>query len=97
MFSQVFGFVYAVAQHSPEFHGVYVIYDGDEIIYVGRAVGVGVTIHSRLLDHLREPGLSSGTGYAYEITTDAVARERELLMSFRNVYGRLPRYNFMMP
>jgi hypothetical protein len=82
---------------APELHGVYVIYNGNEIIYIGRAIGIGVTIRSRLQDHLREVGIGSGTGYAYEITEYAATRERELLQEYQRLYGRLPRYNFVMP
>jgi len=38
-------------EKAPEKHGVYALYDGNTIIYNGRAAGEGVTIRSRLKDH----------------------------------------------
>ena len=77
-------------------HGVYVLFDGGEIIYIGRAAGERVTIRSRLHDHKsgREGPCTKGAShYARERTSNPVARERELLGQHRREHGKLPRCN----
>ena len=82
---------------SPDSHGVYELYYVDEVVYIGRASGIGVTIRSRLRDHLGEPGLKDATSYRREVTESAITREQELLAAFRRHFGRLPRHNKLMP
>lgn len=81
---------------SPEEHGVYALFDGDTIIYYGRASGDNVTIRSRLQCHLRGDEGSctqKATHYRREATSRPVSRESELLKEFEDTYGRLPRCN----
>ena len=81
---------------SPDEHGVYALYDGQELIYYGRAAGYGVTIRSRLQDHYagREGRCTQGAdGYRREVTDTPIMREKELLEEYQRVYGRLPRCN----
>ncbi len=81
---------------APNESGVYALYDGNVLIYYGRAQGLGVTIRSRLQDHYfgREgPCTQAATAYKRELTSDPVAREIELLEEHRRLYGRLPRCN----
>ncbi len=76
--------------------GVYALYDGDEIIYYGRATGDTVTIRSRLQDHLagREGYCTkNATSYKRETTTRPVSREKELLEEHERTSGKLPRCN----
>lgn len=82
---------------SPDEHGVYALYDGDELIYYGRVQGKGVTIRSRLQCHLNgDEGSCTqrATGYMRERTERAAEREAELLAEFRrNNKGKQPRCN----
>ena len=81
---------------APDDHGVYQLLDGDVTIYYGRAAGDGVTIRSRLQSHRNgnEGKCTKGaTHYRREVTTRPIAREKELLESYVNAHGRLPRCN----
>ena len=83
---------------APSQHGIYILYQGNELIYIGRAIGEGVTIQSRLSAHLRgEEGrcTQSATKYQREILSARAAQEREVnfLNWHKQQYGRLPRCN----
>ena len=81
---------------APNVHGVYVLYDDDGIIYIGRAAGEGVSIRTRFRDHKsgREGSCTqNATRYAREQSNLAVAREVELLKWYKEKFGRLPRCN----
>jgi len=81
---------------APEGHGVYALYDGDILIYYGRAAGDGVTIRSRLQSHYagNEGSCTKGaTHYRRETTNSPKHREKELLDEFEAKVGRLPRCN----
>jgi hypothetical protein len=76
--------------------GVYALYDGDEIIYIGRADGRTVTIRSRLQSHLRgdEGACTQGaTHYWRAEHSNPKAREVELLNDYKRQWRRLPRCN----
>jgi excinuclease UvrABC nuclease subunit len=86
--------------NSPDSHGVYALFDGDELIYYGRAKGIGVTIRSRLSDH--KDGTDGrctqrATAYKREVTNRPKAREIELCEEYVRKNGRLPRCNEVMP
>jgi hypothetical protein len=57
---------------------VYALWEHDELIYYGRALGAGAIIHSSL---------------RWEITSKPRTREAELLREFEGAHGRLPRCN----
>jgi hypothetical protein len=81
---------------SPDLRGVYALYDGNELIYYGRADGKGVTIRSRLKSHLagnEGECLKGATHYRREPTERPIVREKALLEAFRRENGRLPRCN----
>jgi excinuclease UvrABC nuclease subunit len=81
---------------APTEHGVYALYDGDELIYYGRAAGDGVTIRSRLQSHQAGNEGSctkKATTYRRETTERPKAREIELLQEFENKHRTLPRCN----
>lgn len=85
---------------APEKAGVYVLYEGNTLIYIGRAQGGSSTIRARLQSHKTGrdgPCTASMTHYRYETTRADVGRERELLQEFKNRHGRLPRCNDRMP
>ncbi len=91
-----FQFTDATIKEVPTEAGVYALYEGETIIYFGRAQGGDVTIRSRLEDHTagREgPCTKNATGFKVEITSSAVTREKELLEEYKASHGSLPRCN----
>lgn len=77
-----------VLQGAPADAGVYALWDGEELIYYGRAA----SIRSRLLEHY-ELGKPAASHYSWEVCADPATREAELLGDFKRLYGRLPRNN----
>ncbi len=83
---------------APDEPGVYGLYQGDDLIYIGRAEG-GLsitTIRARLKSHCegyRGPKTEHATHYRCEVSRDPVARQRKLLQEYEQQYGRLPRCN----
>jgi hypothetical protein len=75
---------------APAEPGVYTLWQGEEVIYYGRAQGEA-TIRSRLAEHL--DAAVSATHYSWEISREPAARESELLQQYRRAFGRLPRLN----
>ena len=82
---------------APTAHGVYVLYGGSPIIYIGTASDGDDTIRSRLQSHHRGdegPCSKRATTYRREATEDAVARERELIDEYEQQHnGTLPPCN----
>jgi len=63
-----------IMQNAPAKHGVYYcgyIADTGNLAthYVGRAMGEGVTIRTRLLDHLRRAGWTDVTNFGFRVCT----------------------------
>jgi len=81
-----------IAEGAPETPGLYALWEGDELVYLGRA-SAEATIRSRLLEHLGGTFCPQATHYSWELTLQAAAREAELLGEFRRQFGRLPRHN----
>ncbi len=80
----------------PDKHGIYFLFDREEIIYIGRAHGTGVSIPSRLTDHLKGKDgdcTKNASHFAYEVCSDPVNKEKELLATFKLQTGELPRCN----
>ena len=75
-----------VLQGAPEEPGIYTLWDGDEVVYYGRAT----TIRSRLLEHLEK---TRATHYSWEVCADPATREAELLREHERAHGRRPREN----
>ena len=87
---QRYKFTRMVLQGAPEEPGVYALWDGDELVYYGRALGAGTTIRSRLFSHLES---TNATHYSWEVCADPAMREAELLREYERLYGRPPRHN----
>ncbi len=87
-------FTRAVIEYAPsDVSGVYVLWDADEVIYVGRT-GSATNIRSCLLEHLegtRGKCTIHATHYSWEITLWDSARETELLALFSRENRRDPR------
>jgi hypothetical protein len=87
--SQRYKFTRMVLQGAPQEPGVYALWDGDELVYYGRAID-GETIRAELLEHLER---TPATHYSWEVCSDPATREAELLRDYRRLYGRAPRDN----
>lgn len=79
---------------APADAGVYALWDGEELVYYGRATGGTASIRARLLDHFegRLPA-TSASHYSWELCADPASREAELLAEYQRVFGRPPRFN----
>jgi hypothetical protein len=89
-------FTRIVIAGAPDDAGIYALWDGDELIYYGRAQGEGITIRSRLMDHYQgrvDAQTKRATHYGWELCKDPVAREAELLLEHQRQFGKLPRLN----
>jgi hypothetical protein len=78
----------------PEKDGVYVLFDNDEVIYIGRAIGQFLTLRRCLSDHcvgLFGDCTPRATHFACEVAAFPITREAELLDEFRVKFNRLPR------
>ena len=80
---------------APPDPGVFALWQADELIYYGRALGNGVTIQSRLREHLEQDArcTAGATHYGWEIAANPRQREAELLREYQKSHGRLPRCN----
>jgi hypothetical protein len=80
---------------APPDPGVFALWENDELIYYGRALGNGATIQSRLREQLATGanGTAGATHYGWEIAASPRVREAELLREFQRSHGRLPRCN----
>ena len=83
-------FATALVLASPETPGVFELWDGDELVYVGATRGP----HPSLRDSLaREIAIHEATHFSWEITYQADERERELLDEYIEQNRHLPRLN----
>ena len=81
--------------HTPNCSGVYVLYYGPEIIYIGKATGKD-TLKSKLQAHKRGNEGSCtryATHFAREQTPSPLGRERDMLQEYKNEHLRLPKCN----
>jgi hypothetical protein len=90
--SRRYRFTRIVISGAPDDAGIYSLFDGEELVYYGRADGAPVTIRARLLDHYYN-GAQKPTHYSWEICKDPAAREAELLAEHRRAFGRPPKHN----
>jgi hypothetical protein len=71
--------------------GVYVLWQGDEVVYVGRALA---SLRERLMEHYtRQAKPWDVTHFGVLACALPAERESELLRAVRRAIGRLPRYN----
>ena len=84
--------------HAPERSGIYVLYNGPQIIFIGKATGKS-TIKSKLQSHKRGnegPCTRHATHFVREISPSPANREHDLLQEYKNLYLRLPACNEIM-
>jgi excinuclease UvrABC nuclease subunit len=78
---------------APAAPGVYLLWEGDEVIYIG-TTGGEASLRARLQDHYaRRADPHDATHFSWEITTLPREREAELLEEFRVANSRFPRCN----
>jgi len=71
--------------------GVYVLWQGNEVVYIGRAGG---SMRERLMEHYaRQAKPWDATHFSLLACERPTERETELLRSVHRSLGRLPRYN----
>jgi hypothetical protein len=84
---------------APEERGVYGLWDGEDLIFLGRSQGA-LTIQHALREHLSGragPCTSRATHYAWELCFEPAEREAELLAAFKAQFRRVPRCNAEPP
>ena len=71
--------------------GVYLLWQGGEVVYIGRATD---SLRERLMEHyIRHAKPWDASHFAWEQCERPAAREAELLRTARLAFGKLPRYN----
>lgn len=84
--------------HVPERSGVYILYNGPQIIFIGKATGTS-NIRIKLKSHKRGdegPCTRHATHFCRELSPSPANRERDLLQEYKNLYCRLPACNEVM-
>ena len=90
----------AALEHSPSAPGVYALYRGDQLTYVGLAEH-GAGIRQSVENHLS--GACAGcpqqaTAFSYELARDPRRRHRQQLSAYRERHaGRVPECNECQP
>ena len=87
--------VAALVSLAPDTPGVYELWDGDELVYVGRTRDERTTLRGELERCLLDEHVSA-THFSWEISFHPVARERELLAEFERAHHRAPRLNSLL-
>ena len=82
----------ALVSLAPDTPGVFELWDGDELVYVGGTRRDRPSLRQELVHELLERGREV-THFSWEITYDPATRERELLAEFELTYHRAPRLN----
>ncbi len=79
---------------APREAGIFALWDGDELIYLGRA-SPGATIRQRLEEHLEQrcECTTHASHYSWELSLRPAERELELLREFSAQFGRMPKCN----
>ena len=83
-----------MVEGAPEEVGIYALWEGDELIYVGRA-SPGAGIRRCLGEHLeRRCECTTGAShYSWELSLRPAERELEILREFSAQFGRVPKCN----
>lgn len=76
---------------APPDPGVFALWEGEELIYYGRAHSIQALLHERL--ERADPCTARATHYGWELAGAPALREAELLREYLRANGRLPRCN----
>tara|TARA_R110002126_G_scaffold69782_1_gene176045 strand:+ start:7035 stop:7337 length:303 start_codon:yes stop_codon:yes gene_type:complete len=90
-------FTFMNVNTAPNGRGVYFLYHGEELTYIGKSI---TTVRERLQSHLagREgPCTESATSFSTMAALSPIEAEKKLLQEFEATHGRLPRCNDVMP
>ena len=85
----------AMVDGAPDAHGLYALWEEEELVYLGRATG-STSIRARLIEHLERklcPCAEKATHYSWELSLRPATREVELLQEHLARFGRMPRCN----
>ncbi len=85
---------------APEDHGIYALWEREELIYLGCAPGPDFTIQRALRRHAAGadgPCTEQATHYGWELCLEPLERRAELLAEFQARFKRLPRCNGSEP
>jgi hypothetical protein len=85
---------------APDERGVYALWENEEVIYYGRSCARSLSIQHALREHSSgQAGACTGaaTHYSWEICSEPVEREAELLVEYEAQFKRLPRCNAGKP
>jgi hypothetical protein len=85
---------YAIAG-APADPGVFALWEGEELIYIGAAQGDDMTLQAALASHLKGlcPCTKGTTHYSWQLTRNVKALEAQVLQEFHASFLRLPRCN----
>ena len=86
--------------NAPARRGVYALYRGSELLYIGRGGTLTSNIRTRLQAHFagKEGSCTKRANrFKIEITASPRTRERRLLQDYLDKYGELPPCNDVMP
>ena len=89
-----YAFSRRMLEHAPEEAGIYGLFDGEELIYLGRAADRAGSIKACLLAHqdgARGECTMRAATYTWEITLWPAEREAAVLAQFRARHQREPR------
>jgi len=81
-------FARTVIAGAPDAAGVFTLWDGEEVVYYGRADSIRAALREFLL---RSP--NSASSYSWEVCGTPAQREAELLREHERAYGAPPRLN----
>jgi hypothetical protein len=86
-----YAFSATMVSGAPPDPGVFALWEGEELIYYGRAGA----IQACLREHLPRSDKCTmrATHYGWEIASNPRQREAELLREYERAHGRLPRCN----
>ncbi len=86
-----FRFDAANVTYAPDWAGVYGLFDGGELIYVGKANGNGLSVRDCLQQRLLGDCTQIASHYTWELTRWPDARETEILAGYHKSEGHEPR------
>ena len=86
-------FAASIVAHAPDETGLYALWQDNEIIYLGRALGGIKTALTRHLDGRGGACTRTATHYSWEISLWPSLRESEVLLEFMAANKRRPRCN----
>jgi len=97
MFLGMYRYPFATAfiEGAPDEAGVYVLWEGNEVTYIGTAGPGAMTIRSRLVEHIRGQHHCScnPTHYSWRLARFPQVAERELLSLHKLHFQDVPRCN----